>query len=87
LIESCSEDDLGNIVAVLDELLEHGKAIQPRHLHVEKDHVGLILADEVHGFDAVRALRQHLDAAGSIEQILQLFARQLLVVDDQSGNG
>ena len=56
LVEGCGEDDLRQAVAVLDQLLEHGEAVEARHLHVEKDDVGLVFADELDGLNAVRSL-------------------------------
>src|SRR6185312_5043236 len=71
---------------MLDELLQHGKAIQPRHLDIQKDDIRLVLADQLDGFDPVRAFSQHIHAAGGVQQILQLIASKLLVIDDQRGN-
>ena len=61
LVEGRSEDDLRQPVVVLDELLEHGEAVEAGHLHVEKDDVGLVLADELDGLDAVCALGHDFD--------------------------
>ena len=44
-------------------------------------------ADQIDGLDAVRSLRQHGDAAGRIQQVLQLLPRQRLVIDDQRRRG
>ena len=87
LVEGGGEDDLRQPVLVLDELLEHGESVEAGHLHIEKDEVGLVLADELDGLDAVCALGHDFDAAGGVEQILQLFARELLIVDDERGDG
>ena len=72
--------------AALHQPLDHGKAVQPRHLHIEKDQVGMVLLDQVNGLDAVGSLRHHIHAAHLVEQILQLVAGQLFVVDDERGD-
>ncbi len=46
-----------------------------------------MLLDQFHGLDAVGSLRHHLHAAHLAEQVLQLLAGQLFVVDDERGEG
>jgi hypothetical protein len=68
---------------MLDQVLQHRKAIEARHLHIEKDHIRLVLFDQIDGLNAVGALGQHFDVFRGIQQIFQFFASQLLVVHDQ----
>jgi len=70
----------------IDEALNHRKAVEARHLHIEKDQIRVLFLDQIDGLDAIRPLPDNLDVAHRIEQILQLFARQLFVVDDECGD-
>ena len=55
---------------------------QTGHLDVEEHEVGRVAADRVDRFEAVAGLGDDLDAAHLVEDVAQLLARQLLVVDD-----
>ena len=70
----------------VDELLNHAKAVQPRHLHIEEDKLRIVLANKVNRLDAVAALSHHFYIADALQQVTQLFARELLVVDNDSRN-
>ena len=82
LVISGGEDDLGHglgipaglRLALFEEALDGGEAIEAGHLDVEEDEVGVVLGNEVHGLDAVAALGEHVDAADLIEEVLELFA-------------
>ena len=89
LVEGGGKDDLRELFAFaqLNQFFEHREAIEARHLDVEKNHVGMMGADEVDGFDAVLALAEHVDAAGGIEEVFKLLAGQLFIVDDEGGDG
>ena len=63
------------------------EAGQPRHLDVEEHEVGLQPLDRRQRLDAVARLADHLDAADLAEQVAQLVARQLLVVDERRRAG
>ena len=67
------------------QALDDRKAVKARHLHIEKDQVGVMLLDEIDCLDAVAAVSDDFNAAQRVEQVLQLFAGQLFVVDDQRG--
>jgi hypothetical protein len=56
-------------------------------LHVEKHHVRVMSADQIDGLDAVLSFRENFDAARGVEQILQLFACQFFVIDNEGGDG
>ena len=83
LIERGDEDDVRRR-ALVEHPPRHLEAGQPRHLHVEKHHVGLQPVDRRQRLDAVASLSDDLDAADLSEQVAQLVARQLLVVHDHS---
>ena len=87
LVEGCGEDDLRQGHVAIEQLLEHGKAVQAGHLHVQEHEVGLMPADEIDGLDAVGALAQNLHAARVFEQELELLAAERFVVDDEGGQG
>ena len=71
----------------IDEPLNHGEAVLAGHLHIEKDKIGMVLVDQIHGLNAVRALRNDIHIADRIKQVLELVAGQLFVVDNERGDG
>ena len=68
--------------AVLDEPVRHFEAVEAGHLDVEEQDVGRQALDDADRLEAVAGLRDHLDAAHLLEHVAQLFARELLIVDD-----
>ena len=54
-------------------------------MHVEEDQIRRVLLDQVDGFDAILALRHHLHVIQRLQQIRQLVAGQLLVVNNEGG--
>ena len=82
LIEGRDEDDVRRRAAAVEHPARHLEAGQPRHLHVEKHDIGLQPLDRRQRLDAVAGLADDLDAADLPEQVAQLVARQLLVVDE-----
>ena len=46
-----------------------------------------MLFNQVHGLNAVSSLGHHVHAAHLFEQVLELVAGQLFVVDDERGDG
>ena len=95
LVVGCSEDKLrqmrdGLVCAIrlarfgplaLHQPLDDGKTILARHLHIEKDEIGMVLLDQIHGFDTVGALRHNIHVTHRVKQILELVAGELFVVD------
>ena len=81
LIVGGHEDDVRRRAAV-EQPPRHLESGQPGHLHVEEDEVGLQPLDRVERLDAVAGLADHLDAPDLPEQVSQLVAGQLLVVDE-----
>ena len=85
LIERRGEDDLRHRHFAVEQLLDHAKAVEPRHLHIEKDEVGRQVFDQVDGLNAILALRDHVDV-DLFQQKCEFVARQLLVIDNHCGN-
>ena len=71
LVVGSGEDELGEAgeLVVVNELLDDGKAVHSGHLDVEEDEFGLVLLDELDGFNAVAALGKHIDATGCVQQV------------------
>src|ERR1700752_1939545 len=63
LIKSRSKNDLRHAIGVLllEQLLEHSKAIQSRHLNVQKDYIRMVSANQMNGLDAILALGDDLN--------------------------
>ncbi len=77
------DDDLAGQVARLDGL-ERLDPVHPLHIEVEEHDVGRKTAGQLDAFDAGRRLADHREfAPGQPEQLLQTFAEQRMVVDDQ----
>jgi len=97
LVVGRGEDDLGERVGFLacgeaglvavEEALDDGETVEAGHLDIKKNQVGVVLLDEVNGFNAVGSVGEDLDAADFVEEEAELFAGQLFVVDDEGGEG
>ena len=46
---------------LLEQLLDHSEAVQARHLHVEKDQVGIQVSNEAHRLESIPTLPHNLD--------------------------
>ena len=62
---------------------QHRKAVERRHLHVEKHEIRLQIVDEGHGFVAVASFAHDGDILMPGEVQANALARQRLIVDDQ----
>jgi hypothetical protein len=100
LIEGSGEDELrqgheiffaagfcGFRTIAIDEPLNDGEPVLAGHLHVEKDEIGMVFVDEIDGLNAVRALGNDIYIPDGIEQVLELVASQLFVIDNERGDG
>jgi hypothetical protein len=81
LVEGGHEDDVRRGL-VLHHAARHLEAVEPRHLDVEEHDVRLQPFDGRQRFDAVAGLADDFDAADLAEQVAELVARQLFVVDE-----
>ena len=66
----------------VEQATRHLEPRETGHLHVEKDDVGLQTVDRRERLDPVARLADHFDAAHPAEQIAQLVARQLFIIDE-----
>ncbi len=86
LVVGRHEDHLGTggLGGQLPRRLEPG---EPGHLQVQEDHVRMEPGHRFEGLDAVVGLAGHLDAFHLAKEVAQLVAGELLVVDDEGGEG
>src|SRR5215469_4111142 len=82
LIVGGREDNFRQGNFLVEKFLDYAEAIETGHLHVEKDHVGAVLADQVDTLDSVLSLSHDVHIAGVLEQVGELVPRQLLVIHD-----
>ena len=82
VIERRRENNLRHAQLAFNELLDHAKSVEPRHLHVEKNEVGLVLLDQCERFQAVLPLRDHFNFRKSAQQERKLVSCGPLVVND-----
>ena len=89
LVESSGKNDLRHALGVvpLQQLLEHGKAVQARHLHIQKHHIRMVSANQVDRLNAILALGDDLHPARGVQQVFELLARKPFIVDDQRSHG
>ena len=95
LVIGRGEDDLGERVGFLaggeaglvavEKALDDGETVEAGHLDVKKNQVGVVVVDEVDGFNAVGSVGEDFDAADFVEEEAELVAGQLFVVDDEGG--
>src|SRR2546430_5684562 len=85
LIEGRRENNLGERNLAVEQLLEDAETVQARHLDVEKHQVRIVFADQADRFQAVLALCDHIHVVQVLQQIGELIACQLFVVDDDRG--
>jgi hypothetical protein len=71
----------------IDDALNDSEAIQPRHLYVKEDDVGMVLLDEFDSFDSICALSDDVDVWRGLKQVGEFVAGELFVVDDEGGYG
>ena len=84
LIKRRRKNDLGQRQLLVEQFLDHAKAVQSRHLHVKENEVRIMLADQADRFQSILALRHHVHLADVLQQIRELIPRQLLVVNNDS---
>ena len=89
LVESGSKNDLRHAVGLfaLQQLLEHGKAVQSWHLHVQKHYIRMVSTNKVDRLNAILALGDDLDSSRRIQKVFELLSRKPFIVDDQRSHG
>ena len=80
LIERRHENDVRGQV-VVDHPTSHLEPRQSRHLYIKEYDIGLQTLYRRERLQAVAGLADHLDPFDPAEQIAQLIARELLIVD------
>jgi len=70
-------------LVAFEQLLNYGKSVEAWHLHVEKHQVGMMLLDQLDGLNAVSALSDDVYVADRVEQVFELVASQLFVIDNE----
>jgi hypothetical protein len=69
----------------LSQLLNDTEAVEPGHLHVEKNEIRIVLADQVDGFETVLPLGHNIYILDVLEQKGEFVPRQLLIVHNYRG--
>ena len=87
LIKGRGENNLGKGDFLVQQFLDDAKAVEAGHLHVEKDQVGIVFADEVDAFDPVLALGHDVHVADIFQQEGKFVAGKLFIVHDDCGQG
>jgi hypothetical protein len=85
LVESSSENNFGQGNLLVEQLFDDAEAVEAGHLHIEKDEVGIVFADEIHSFDTILALSYDVNVVDALEEESEFVSRQLLVVHDHCG--
>ena len=85
LVKGGGENDLGKGDFLVEQFLDHAKAIEAGHLHVEKDQVGVVLADQVDAFEPVFALGHDVHVADIFQQEGKFVTGKLFIVHDDCG--
>ena len=67
--------------------LDHRKSVEPRHLDVEEDEVGLVGLDLADGLAAVGGGGDDFDVVMRLQPQLQALRRQRFVVDQDGPDG
>ena len=82
LVEGGGKNDFGQRDLAIEQFLDYAKAVEARHLHIEKNQVGIVFADEIDALDAVLALGHDVDVANILQQEGEFVAGELLIVHD-----
>ena len=83
LVERRRKHHLGNRHLAVQQLLQHAKSVQTRHLNIQKHQVRLMRPDQFNRLDSIGSLRENFDSTSSLQQILQLLPGQRFVIDDE----
>ena len=85
LVKGGGENDLGKSDFLVEQFLDDAEAVEAGHLHVEKDQVGIVLADQVDAFEPVLALGHDVHVADIFQQEGKFVAGKLFIVHDDGG--
>ena len=70
---------------LVEQFLDDAEAIEAGHLYVEKDQVGVVLADQIDAFEPVFALGHDVHVADIFQQEGKLVAGKLFIVHNDGG--
>ena len=82
LVKGRGKDDARQRNLLFHQLLDDAKAVQSRHLHVQKDQVGRVFLDQGNGLDAVLALSNDLHVVEVAQKVAELLTGKLFIVHD-----
>src|SRR4029077_6393625 len=85
LVIGGGKNDLRNGYLPVQQLLDHGKAIQSRHLHVQEHEVRRVLFNEVNGFQAIGSMGNDVYIVHRFEQITEFVPGELFVINNDGG--
>ena len=84
LVECGGKNDFRQRDFSIKQLLDHAKAVEARHLHIEENQVRIVFADEIDAFEAILALGHDVNIANILQQESELVASELFIVHDYS---
>ena len=61
MIEGGGEYDFRERDFPVEQLLDYAKTVEPGHLDVKEDEIGVVLTNQVNGFDAILTLSHDTD--------------------------
>ena len=85
LIKGGGKHNLGQDDFFVEQLLDNAKAVEARHLYIEKDQVGIVFADQTDAFDPVLALGHDVHVADIFQQEGKFVTGKLFIVHDDCG--
>ncbi len=85
LAEGRDEHEQGRVD--VHQPLDHRETVEPRHLDVEEDEIGLVGLDLPDGLAAVGGGRDHVDVFMGLQPQLQPLRRQRFVIDQYGPDG
>ena len=68
---------------LLQQALDHAKAVDAGHLHIQEHQMRIQFAHHAHGFNTVLSLADHFDVGKTLQQECQLVASRLFIIHNQ----
>ena len=85
MIESCGENNFGEMNFLVEKFFDYAEAVEAGHLHVEEQEIRIMLADKIDSFNPIFALGYDIHIAETLKQIRKFVAGELLIVHDNGG--
>src|SRR5947209_3465278 len=70
---------------LLAQRADHAQSVQPRHLHVEENQIGLQLLNQLQSLQTISRRADYLDVRKVFDEVSELVLSQLLVIDNHRG--